>query len=357
MAPRDVGTNVVRVGVIVAVLVVVVVAGAFAGLQMGGPPPREGGPTPIDSCTVISNSGAYELTGNLENRNTGTCIRITASNVTLNGNSHRIDGIGSFGSGGVIVGSLDSRTENVSVSNTTVTDWDDGVRYLNVTRGRLTNATSANNRVGLAVLNGSGVTVSNTTTAANTVYGISVTRDSRRTLLVNNTARANTLFGIHMVGTGGNTLRGNRAVANEYGIALIDADRNDLVRNNASLNRIAGIWLSASDRNEVIDNYASNRFYGIYLADRSTRNRLASNRVVSNAVGVRLIESQRNAIERNRIARSRAEAILLLSSDNNRIAGNQLANNGREVVIRESRNVTRPGGENGSSRALAGSIP
>lgn len=347
MALRDVGTSALRVGVLVAVLVVVVVATAFAGLQIGDGPPQEG-PTPIDSCTTLSSPGAYELTRNLENRNAGACIRITASNVTLDGNGHRIDGVSAFGSGGVIVGALDTRTQNVSVSNLTVTDWDDGIRYLNVTRGRVEGATTANNRVGLAVLNGSSVTVSNTTAAANEVYGISVTRDSRRVLLTNNTARANTLFGFHLVGVGGNILEDNRAAANEYGIALIDADRNTLVGNNASLNRIAGIWLAASDRNEVLGNYISNRFYGIYLGDRSTRNLIANNTARANAVGVRLVESQRNLIERNRIERSRAEAILLLSSDDNRLAGNRLANNGRGIQVRGSENVTA-GGENASA--------
>ena len=351
MALRDVGTSALRIGVIVVVLVVVVVASAFAALQIGGGPPQEGGPTSIDSCTTLSRPGAYELSQNLENRNDGACIRIAASNVTFDGDGHRIDGVSAFGSGGVIVGSLDRGTENVSVSNVTVTDWDDGIRYLNVSRGRIEGATSANNRVGVAVLNGSGVTVSNTTAAANDAYGISVTRDSRRTLLTNNTARANTLFGFHLVGVGGNTLTGNRASANEYGIALIDADRNEVVGNNASLNRIAGIWLAASDRNEVVDNHVSNRFYGIYLGDRSTRNLLANNTAVSNAVGVRVTESQRNLIERNRIERSRAEAILLLSSDDNRLAGNRLADNGRGVVIRGSENVTTGGNDSSSLSA------
>lgn len=352
MALRDVGSSALRAGIVLAVLVVLVVATAFAGLQIGGGPPEDGGPTPIDSCTVLSSPGAYELSRNLENRNAGACIRITASNVTFDGNGYRIDGVSAFGSGGVIVGSLDTSTENVSVSNVTVTDWDDGVRYLNVTRGRIEGVTTANNRIGLGVLNNSGTTVSNTTAAANELYGISVTRDSRRTLLTNNTARANTLFGIHLVGVGGNTLEGNRASANEYGIALIDADRNDLVGNNASLNRIAGIWLSASDRNEVVNNYVSNRFYGIYLGDRSTHNLLANNTVRANAVGVRLVESQRNLIERNSIARSRAEAILLLSSDDNRIGPNRLTNNGRAVVIRGSENVTGPGSGNSTPSAV-----
>lgn len=355
MALRDVGTSTLRVGVLLAVLVVVVVATAIAGPQIGGPPPEDGGPTPVESCTVLSRPGAYELTRNLENRNAGACIRITASNVTFDGNDHRIDGVSAFGSGGVIVGALDRSTENVSVANVTITDWDDGIRYLNVTQGRVDGVTTANNRVGLGVLNNSGTTITNSTAAANQVYGISVTRDSRRTLLVNNTARANTLFGIHLVGVGGNTLEDNRASANEYGIALIDADRNDLVGNNASLNRIAGIWLSASDRNEVRRNYVSNRFYGIYLGDRSTRNLLVNNTVHANAVGVRLVESQRNLIERNGITRSRAEAILLLSSDDNRIGPNRLAENGRGIVIRGSENVTGPGAENASS--LSASIP
>jgi parallel beta-helix repeat protein len=353
MALRDVGTSALRVGVVVVVLVTVVVATAFAGLQIGGGPPEEGGPTPIDSCTTLSSPGAYELARDLENRNAGACIRITASNVTFDGNGHRIDGVGAFGSGGVIVGSLDRGIANVSVSNVTVTDWDDGLRYLNVSRGRVEGTTTANNRIGLSVLNSTATTVTNTTAAANELYGVSVTRNSKRTLLTNNTARANTLFGFHLVGVGGTTVMSNRAAANEYGIALIDADRNRIVRNNVSRNRIAGIWLSAADRNEVVDNYVSNRFYGIYLSDRSTRNRLVANTAVSNAVGVRLVESRRNLIERNAIRDNRAEAILLLAADSNRLGPNRLADNGRAVAIRNSENVTGPGAENTSAYSVS----
>jgi hypothetical protein len=46
---------------------------------------------------VLSNPGAYELTTNLGNRNARVCIRITASDVTLDGNGYRVDGVSDFG--------------------------------------------------------------------------------------------------------------------------------------------------------------------------------------------------------------------------------------------------------------------
>jgi parallel beta-helix repeat protein len=359
MAPRDLGTSALWITVIVVALVAVVVATAFAGLQIGGPDPGANGTRSIDACSVISDPGAYELTGNLENRDANACVRITASNVTFEGNGNRIDGVSAFGSGGVIVGGTDRNTTNVTVSNLTVTDWDDGVRYLNVTGGTVDTVTSANNRVGLAVLNGTGTEITNSTAAANDVYGVSIARDTRRTVLTNNTARANTLFGFHLVGVGGNTLEENLATANEYGFALIDADRNELIGNNASINRVAGYWLSAADRNLVERNYASNRFYGIYLADRSTNNFVVNNTIRTNAVGVRLVESQENVIERNTIRESRAEGILILSGDDNRLIDNGLAGNGHPLRVRDSTNVTQTNGTGTTivSDAREGAVP
>lgn len=346
MTSRDIGASALRVAMVVGVLVLVVVTTAYATMQMGDSP-RAGDEerTRIDSCTEIGVPGVYELTRDVRNSNAGTCIRITASNVTLDGNSHRIDGVSAFDSGGIVVGTSGVRTENVTVANATVTDWGDGIRYRNVTGGIIENAQTANNRIGVAIQNGSGNVVANSTAAANDVYGLSIAEGSRKNTLSNNTVRANALFGVHLVGADGITIEANDVLRNEYGIALLDADRNTLRANNASLNRIAGIWLSAAGDNEIRNNTVSNRFYGIYLGDRSARNVITDNRAVRNAVGIRLIHSPRNLVVDNVLRNNRAEAILLISSDHNRLVGNRLVSNGRGVVVSDSANVT--GGRDG----------
>lgn len=344
MTSRDIGASALRIAAIVGVLVLVVVATAYATMQIDGSPdsgPDEEGVTRINSCTEIGTAGAYELTRNVENSNARACIRITASNVTFEGNDYRIDGVSTFDSGGIVVGAPDTGTRNVTVANATVTDWGEGVRYHNVTGGTVEDVRTANNRIGVAIRNGSRNVVTNVTATANGMYGISIAEASRGNTLSNNTARANALFGVHLVGTDGNVIEDTRALDNQYGIALLDADRNTLRANNASFNEIAGVWLSAAGGNEIRDNTVSNRFYGIYLGDRAARNLVANNTAVRNAVGIRLIHSPRNVIVGNTLRNNGAEGILLISSNHNRLAGNALASNGRGVVVSDSANVTR----------------
>ncbi|PSQ24658.1 hypothetical protein BRD01_03615, partial [Halobacteriales archaeon QS_8_65_32] len=60
------------------------VAGVGAGIGTGVASAQEAGasgPTAIDSCTTISESGTYVLTTNVTNRTANPCISITANNV------------------------------------------------------------------------------------------------------------------------------------------------------------------------------------------------------------------------------------------------------------------------------------
>ena len=142
-----------RTAVLAGVLVLVVAAVIYVGGQGVGPD-QSGTPTAaqIDSCTTIDTPGRYELTADITNTTASTCIRITASDVVFDANSHMIDGRGTFGTAGVLVGSFRTSLTNVTVQAATVTDWDDGIRYINVTNGTIANTTTAHNRVGLTLL-------------------------------------------------------------------------------------------------------------------------------------------------------------------------------------------------------------
>ena len=57
----------------------------------------------VDGCTTIDEPGRYALTQDVRNASVDTCIRVTANDVTLDGAGHAVDGVGAFGSAGVLV--------------------------------------------------------------------------------------------------------------------------------------------------------------------------------------------------------------------------------------------------------------
>ncbi|WP_410765988.1 nitrous oxide reductase family maturation protein NosD [Haloferax sp. DFSO60] len=300
-------------------------------------------PQTLDSCTTISEPGRYALTTDITDSEAGTCIRIQSDDVVLLSRGHRLDGVGTFGTAGIVARSNTKQPlENVTVQNVTVTDWDDGIRYIGVTDGNVVGTTTANNRVGLSLLNSHDNRLADNVARDNQLRGISLLESSANNTLVNNTARDNALFGIHLVEAGArnNTLVGNTASNNEFGIVLIGAHENTLRENRANENRIAGIWLSAARDNRLVNNSVSNRFYGILLADFSTGNLVAANVATSNPVGIRLRSSDENRIVNNSVRSSSDNAILLISSDENVVTGNSGSGNVRGVtVIRSSGNV------------------
>lgn len=299
--------------------------------------------TEIDSCTTITEPGRYELSRDLVDREEATCFTVRSSDVVLDGAGHRIDGTGAFGTAGVVV----SPGERGSLSNVTVRDlgvsgWDDGIRYVDVTGGRIVSTTTSENRVGVSLLNARGVTLVDNVARSNRIRGISLFEESTNNTLRNNTARGNDLFGVHLVepGVRNNTLVRNTASGNEYGVVLVGADDNVLTGNEANGNRIAGIWLSTSSGNDVSRNSVSNRFYGIFLSDGSNGNVVSDNVADSNAVGIRLRSSDGNAVVDNVVRASGDTAILLISSDRNHVVGNVGSANARGVSqVRSEGNV------------------
>ncbi|WP_101294545.1 right-handed parallel beta-helix repeat-containing protein [Halegenticoccus soli] len=310
----------------------------LAGCQSVVPPDAGQSDAGIDSCTEITEPGRYELTADIEDAEAGRCIRIRTSDVVLDGGGHRVDGVGSFGTAGIVAGSWERPVSNVTVRNVEVTGWDDGVRYVSADGGRIAGTTTADNRIGVLLVNSSGNDLVDNVARGNAVHGVEVADESDGNRLSNNTAASNALFGIHLVGgAGGNELSNNAVRGNQMGLALVSADGNAVRGTAAEGNRIAGAWLSAADDNVLADNRLSNRFYGVMLADGSENNTLSNNTAAGNAVGIRLRFSANNTVADNVVTDSRAEGILLISSDGNAIVGNTVADNLRGIVLLDSR--------------------
>ena len=289
----------------------------------------------IDGCTTISNPGRYVLGADVVNATVDTCIRVTASDVLIDGAGHRVDGVGAFGSAGVLV----TGGSNVTVRNLTATDWDDGVRFVDVASLTVTGTQTTGNRVGLSLVSVRDGRFTDDVARSNAVAGVFLAGDSRNNTLRNTTATANALVGVQAVEARETTIAGATARDNQFGVALFGTRGTVLRDSVASSNAIAGVWLSAARGSDVSGNSLSNRFYGVYLADGAQNNTVAANRAVGNPVGVRLRSSDGNAILDNRVRNSSDTAILLIESDRNRVVGNRGTGNQRGVVAAGTENV------------------
>ncbi|WP_117594848.1 right-handed parallel beta-helix repeat-containing protein [Haloprofundus halophilus] len=316
------------------VLAVAVVCLSQACLGVG-PTQVDSGATPISDCRQLDEPGRYELTRNLTT-DVGQCLVVTASDVVVDGGGHAVRGEGRFGTAGVVVGSWERQTRNVTVRNLAVANWDDSVRATRVSNLRVDGVVARESRVGFALRAVTESVVSSATATRNSVYGVSLSDRSRSNRLRNVTATENALFGVHLVGDATNTtLTGVLTARNDHGVALVGS-RNTTIRDSRAVsNRVAGIWSSAARGTRVTNTTLTNRLYGVALADGTTETTLDGNTVVGNAVGVRLRDSDRNRVLNNDVRNNR-DGVLLIESDASLVARNDLRNNSRAVTLLSS---------------------
>ncbi|WP_224268404.1 right-handed parallel beta-helix repeat-containing protein [Haloprofundus salinisoli] len=317
-------------------LALVVAAVCLSQACLGvGPTQVDAGATPVGDCTELDEPGRYELTQDLTT-DAGQCLVVSANDVVVDGGGHAVRGEGRFGTAGVVVGSWERQTRNVTVRNLTVANWDDSVRATRVSNLRVDGVVTRESRVGLALRAVNQSVVASATATRNSVYGVSLSDRSRSNRLRNVTATENALFGVHLVGDATNTtLTGVLAARNDHGIALVGS-RNTTVRDSRAVsNRVAGVWSSAARGTRVTNTTLTNRLYGVALADGTTETTLDGNTVVGNAVGVRLRDSDGNRVLDNDV-RDNRDGVLLIESNGALVARNDLRNNGRAVTLLSS---------------------
>lgn len=119
--------------------------------------------TQINSCTTISSIGEYVLTQDIINSTSGTCIKITSSNVIFDGAGHTIDGVNLFTETipnyGVYVNNPAKTPRNVTVKNLKLTDWGSGIFYEGAAYGTITNNTAYSNDIGIYLLSSGNITL------------------------------------------------------------------------------------------------------------------------------------------------------------------------------------------------------
>ena len=111
-------------------------------------PPDPSG-IPITAPAVISTPGHYRLTNDLTNSTAETAIRITASDVLLDGNGHVLEGNGGSDSTGVLISGGSAGTGNVTVRGLTVSGWQEGIDVDNQAGGEINGCNATRNVFGI----------------------------------------------------------------------------------------------------------------------------------------------------------------------------------------------------------------
>lgn len=172
------------------------------------------------------------------------------------------------------------RIEDSMIFNSGAGSYDAGIKFINVTNGKIINNNCSLNQ-------GSGIIL---------LYCTNMT-------IFNNFVENNT---------------------NGYGCWLIWSDNNNLTGNTANYNNI-GIGLNYSNYNDIIENFLDFNYYGMSVGN-SNNNTISGNMAFYNDVGIGLDYSNYNNISGNFLDFNH-NGMILDHSNSNTISGNTLNNN------------------------------
>ena len=248
-------------------------------------------------------------------------------NVTINGENSN---------SGITI--IDSSSYFIIRNNTiynTSSNWGDaGIKFENVSNGRiLNNNVSANNQHGI-YLNNSAFNVIQSNGANNSVYAI-VLEDSDSNIVSGNIANDNDWNGFYLYRSKNNTIIGNIASNNGKsgfgnGIYFWLSTNNTVSGNNLNNNKQSCLSLITSSNNTLIGNFANDSidFDGIFLSF-SNDNVLTSNIVSNNnRYGILLANSGNNTLLLNNITSNSDTGIEFQNNDNSTVIGNRVIDNG-----------------------------
>ena len=211
-------TSARRLGALCAAAVMVLsaaTAGVGAALTSGAAAPAANAAS-VDGCTVIDEPGAYEFTGDIATNESGPCIEIRASDVTLDGNGHFLSQTGPYpentSTDGVYVNATDRSVTNVTVENMTVENWRLGVYYERTSGGTVSDVRSLGNLYGVRTLYAEGLTVADSEVRYNS---LGVTDRQSENLTYRNNSAVENKWGYHFEDNStGHTLVDNYAARN-----------------------------------------------------------------------------------------------------------------------------------------------
>jgi len=273
--------------------------------------------TPISACGTISQSGSYYLTQNLST--TGTCITVTANDVTID-----LGGFGLTGNGSAPYGIYwnASTVSNVEVRNGTIRNFAIGIMGdYGLLSSRVINVRAIGNGDGIGLAGNGSLVKDCTVTDSKGSYGIYATLGS--------TVTGNTVYnnqGIGIDTDSGVTVTGNTVYKNKSS-GIYAGDGVTVMGNTVYNNQEDGIQAGSGStvtNNTVYANNQSNQttYAGIEITSGCI---VKNNTLRSNLQNNIRVDGSDNAIEENLLTIS-GNGIIFYSSGNfyanNRASGN-----------------------------------
>ncbi|MCD6590689.1 MAG: right-handed parallel beta-helix repeat-containing protein [Candidatus Aenigmarchaeota archaeon] len=272
----------------------------------------------ISSCSELNENGiTYTLTQNISDSSDSVCMHITADNVTLDCQGHKIDGIDSDSSYGIKI----ENAFNVTLRNCVVSDWYYGIYLYNTKNSTI-----------------DGVNITSNS------YGINLTTNSSYNIIKDSNISNNQKDGVYIYKSDKNTIYSVRVYNNSYnGIWAKSSDYLNFTRVTSYSNGYDGINLSYSDNAtmssiEVYSNYNgislhsckentilyvtshSNEKFGArieYSSNNSINSFNSSFNVGDYAVGLYIFESHNNSFYNITADENGNAGIVMINSDRN----------------------------------------
>lgn len=234
-----------------------------------------------DPAAVIDEPGRHELEADIVGN--ATCIRITTSNVILDGQGHVVEGANpERESIGILVQQEGETLSNVSVTDLEVRGWSAsfarGVQFSFVKGGLISDVRAIDNAGGIYLDKfNDDIRLADSTASGNSGFGFFL-RDSTSNRLVNNTASDNERVGIQLTAGSNNVIRNNTASGNGGdGIRLHDnfgSDNNLLTNNTVTENAGAGFVIGDGHANTIRDGIARRNDHAVVLGANAADNQV-----------------------------------------------------------------------------------
>ena len=302
------------------------------------------------TCTVITTPGTYQLSGNIQGTSGLTCIDIRSSDVLFEGNGHTLNG--TTDNLGIGASASPAPISNVTVRNLTISHWDVGIGYENVTGGAIDNITVISSTgQGIQLITSSSVMLKTINASVNRV-GIAIIEGSDFNTLTHVTASRNDAVGVWLYAARNNAiLSGTFNQNNGPGVSLDGRSNNNTLSGNTANFNSDGIYLGAngngfisaypygpSENNTITDNIARNNTgNGIFLFESANNNHITGNTFVNNSFGVHG-EPTTGTISGNIFGNNNAsfnthQGISFINASGNTLTANNVFSNGEDGVI------------------------
>ena len=300
---------------------------------------RSDGTVDPQTSEILRDGDMYTFTANIHEP-----IDVQRNNIVIDGNGYILQG---NKTDGIYL----HKTKNVTIRNTRIMGFIQGIHLLSAASSILVNNTITNCVYGIISSDSPKSTISNNTITNNEWDGIFLT-GSNGSMVNNNIVANHSKWGIYLGFSAGCVLRNNVMTANRWNFGVSVEFIHDIDTSNIVDGRPMYYWLNQRDKNvpadaghvalinstniTAMDLALSNNGPGLILVN-STNCLVGNSSLTKNGYyGVQLVDSDNNTIRYNTITHNVRYGIVSQHSTHNIINNNIIENNHQGIHLQDS---------------------